>query len=201
MSWLSGEERAWKILADCNPEDVSRRAKVTFDRVSGQYVLKSFGLDILVSPMEKKIVSNSLMGDILLHKLSCFSILSILCYLNNAQEVSPTAKLVRPEETSGGQIYLKGSHILPLDKIAYTYGNDVEGFLLRGNELGGEQLKYGDASLRLFPFPRIPIIVILWKSDEEFPARVDLLFDSTCDLHLPADVVWSTAMMSVLIML
>lgn len=201
MCFSSGEERAWKILADCKPEDVSQRAKVTFDRVSGLYVLKSFGLDIFVSPMEKKIVSNSLVGDILLHKLSCFSILSILCYLNNAQEVSLTAKLVRPEDTGGGQIYSKGSHVLPLDKIAYKYGNDVEGFLLRGIELGGEQLKYGDASLRLFPFPRTPIVIILWKSDEEFPARADLLFDSTCDLHLPADVVWSTAMMSVMIML
>ena len=201
MCWLSGEERAWKILADCNPEDVSQRAKVTFDRVSGLYVLKTFGLDILVFPMEKKIVSNSPMGDRLLHKLSCFSILSILCYLNNAQEVPSAAKLVRPEETSGGQIYLKGSHVLPLDKIAHKYGNDVEGFLLRGSELGGEQLKYGDASLRLFPFPRIPVTLILWMRDEEFPARADLLFDSTCDLHLPADVVWSTAMMSVMIML
>jgi hypothetical protein len=41
----------------------------------------------------------------------------------------------------------------------------------------------------------------LWLEDDEFPARLDLLFDSTCAMHLPTDIIWSIAMMSVLIML
>ena len=60
---------------------------------------------------------------------------------------------------------------------------------------------YGDASLRLFPFPRVSVTIIVWKGDKEFASRADLLLDSTCELHLPVDIVWSTAMMSVLVML
>ncbi|MBI3593004.1 MAG: DUF3786 domain-containing protein, partial [Nitrospirae bacterium] len=46
-----------------------------------------------------------------------------------------------------------------------------------------------------------PVALILWAADEEFPSRVDLLFDSTCELQLPLDIIWSIAMMSLLLML
>lgn len=96
---------------------------------------------------------------------------------------------------------MNGTHVLPLDMVANEYHNDKQGFLDRGLELRGEKLDYGDASIQLNPFPRIPISVLLWEGDEEFPARCKLLFDSTSKLHLPADVLWSTAMMTLLIML
>ena len=62
-------------------------------------------------------------------------------------------------------------------------------------------MKYGDASLQLLPLPRIPISLTLWLEDDEFPARVDIMFDSTCELQLPTDIIWSVAMMSALVML
>jgi hypothetical protein len=43
--------------------------------------------------------------------------------------------------------------------------------------------------------------LLLWKKDPEFTARAGLLFDSSARLHLPVDVIWSTAMMSLLAML
>jgi hypothetical protein len=83
--------------------------------------------------------------------------------------------------------------------VAQRFGKDKEGFLQKGKGLGGEQVKYGDASVKLYPFPRIPAILTLWLEDEEFPARVDLMFDSTCDMHLATDIIWSIAMMCVLL--
>jgi hypothetical protein len=55
--------------------------------------------------------------------------------------------------------------------------------------------------MRLFPFPRVPVTLILWGADEEFSARAGMFFDVTCEQHLPMDVIWSTAMTSVLILL
>jgi hypothetical protein len=49
--------------------------------------------------------------------------------------------------------------------------------------------------------PRIPVTLILWLSDKEFPAQADFLFNSTCEIQLPLDILWSIAMMSVLVML
>jgi hypothetical protein len=49
--------------------------------------------------------------------------------------------------------------------------------------------------------PRIPLTVILWLGDEEFPSRADLLFDSSAALHVPLDINWSLAMMSLIALL
>nr|NIP92808.1 DUF3786 domain-containing protein [Akkermansiaceae bacterium] len=67
----------------------------------------------------------------------------------------------------------------------------------RGLDLGGWALSFGDASVELLPLPRIPVSLILWKGDDEFPSRADLLFDSSCEMHLPLDIIWSAAMLSV----
>ena len=149
----------------------------------------------------KDIFSHSPNGNCLLNDLAFYSRLSILWYLINARDILLSGELAKPSDMSGGLIFTSGTHMLPLDKIAERYGDDIPGFLRRGAELGGEQPGYADVSLRLFPFPRVPVYILLWQQDCEFPARSALLFDSTCEAHLPPDIIWSTAMMSLLVML
>ena len=201
LNTQTGEWQAWEILEGLDPENVCSNAKVTYDSSLKKYTLNSFGQDIIVSMADKVIDSDSQESDLLLNKLGDYSRLSILWYLVNAKSIAFTHKLVRPEDLKGGNIYSKGTHVLPLDRISDKNGSDTEGFLKRGMEIGGEILNYGDASLRLFPLPRVPVTIIVWKGDEEFSPRSDLLFDSTCEHHLPVDIIWSTAMMSVLVML
>ena len=201
QDWLDGEERAWDIVAELNPEDVSLRAKAVYDELSRHCILPLFNEEIFVSPKNRKIWGNSPKADFLLNELRYYSRLSVLWYLIQAKNIPLSGKLINPSNTGNGLMFSKGSHVLPLDKIAERYGNDIQGFLRRGGEFGGVQLSYGDASFRFFPFPRVPVILLLWKSDGEFPARADLLFDSTCTVHLPMDIIWSTAMLSILIML
>lgn len=197
----TGEDRAWEILTGLNPDDVCKRALVSFDKESFAYMLKSFGNDFQFSLNDKKISGNSPDNDLFLNKLGYFFRLSALYYLSNAKDIPLTHRLIKPFNIKGGQLFFRGTHVLPLDKIAGKYCNDINGFIKKGELLGGEELQYGDASLRLLPFPRVPVILIIWKADEEFPARADLLFDSTCEFQLPIDIIWSIAMMSILVML
>ncbi len=195
-----GEDKAWEILATLKPEDVCRAADATWDAASASYTVKSFGMDFIVSPRERSISSVAPGSGALLGKLSYFFRLAVLRYLVNAREIGCTGRLVKLEHIRGGEIFIRGSHVLPLDSVANKYGRDKDGFLRRGAELGGEPMRHGDASLRLYPLPRVPVVVALWLEDEEFPARADLLFDSTCALQLPTDIIWSVAMMCALMM-
>ena len=197
----SGEEKAWEILRGMNPVDVCRSASVVFDGRSGSYVLRSLGMDLHIDPGSKKIHCDAPDGPRLLDKLGYFSKMSILWYLAGVREIPLSGKLIKPENLKGGLIFFRGTHVLPLDGLASRYQDDKKGFILRGEELGGEKTCYGDASVRLFPFPRVPVEIILWKGDEEFPPRADLLFDSTCELHLALDVLWAVAMQSILMMM
>ena len=198
----SGENKAWEILATLDPNDVCKAAAVSYDPASGSYQVKSFGMDFHVSPGEKTIISHDPASGVLLQRLGDFFRLSILWYLVNAKNVPCAGRLVKLQNIRGGDIFTKGSHVLPLDKVAQKYGSNKDGFVEKGKNLGGEILKeFGDVSVRLLPFPRLPVIVTLWTADEEFPTRVDLMLDSTCELQLPTDIIWSIAMMTVLIML
>ncbi len=197
---VTGEEKAWEDLNSLNPSDVCRKARVFYDR-EDSYILKSFGMDFSVHPAKREIKNIQPEGEIILKKYSYFFNLSALCYLINAKDIPLSEKLVKPAGLKGGEIFFRGSHVLPLDKITERYGNDRTGFIERGKNLNGNIMNYGDASVELLPLPRIPVTLILWLSDDEFPARADLLFDSTCEQHLPLDIIWSIAMMSVLVML
>ena len=197
----SGEEHAWGLLSDLDPEDVCRRADVGFDYPAGCFKLRLFSADILVFTGYRRISGDSPAADILLEQLGGYARLSALWYLVGARDIPVSGKLVKPGDMGGGEMYQRGTHVLPLDRIAERYGSDVPGFLARGRELGSEQAEYGDASLRLFPFPRVPVVLLLWKKDPEFVARAGLLFDSSARFHLPVDVIWSTAMISLLAML
>jgi len=196
----SGENKAWSILETSNPDDLCRNASVAFDRESGCYLVKSYGVDFIVSLPDKRITSQSTGSDVLLQRLGGFFRLSILWYLTRAREIPCAGKLVKLQQVRGGDIFSRGSHVLPLEKVAAKYGRNKTGFLEKGKTLGGEEVKLADAAVRLYPFPRIPVVVALWLEDAEFPARADILLDSTCDLQLPTDVLWSVAMMSLLIL-
>jgi hypothetical protein len=196
-----GEDKAWQILASMGPEAVCRAADASYDARTSSYTIKSWGMDVVVSVMERSMTSTAEGSAVLLQRLGYFSRLSILWYLVSVKDVVCTGTPVKLENIPGGDIFTRGSHALPLDKVAQKYGRDKAGFIEKGKRLGGEITKGGDASIRLLPLPRIPVILTLWLEDEEFPPRVDLFFDSTCGMQMPVDMLWSVAMMSILIML
>ncbi len=195
-----GEDKAWEILSALNPNAVCRAATVAYDTAAASYTIKSFGMDFTVSVKEKTITGAAEGSTVLLQKLSYFFRLSLLWYLVSVKDIACTGRPMKLEQIPGGDIFTKGSHALPLEKVAEKFGKDKKGYIEKGRRLGAELATMGDVSLRLFPLPRIPVILVLWLEDEEFPARADLLFDSTCSLQLPTDIIWSVAMLTVLMM-
>ncbi|MHB8846293.1 MAG: DUF3786 domain-containing protein [Nitrospirota bacterium] len=195
-----GEDKAWELLATLKPDDVCKAASVSYDTTAGAYVIKSFGMEFAVSTRDKSITRDAPESDVLLKEPGFFR-LSVLWYLVHAKNIDCTGRLVKPLNMKGGDIFTRGSHVLPLDQLAAKYGKDKERFIQKGISLGGELEQLGDAAIRLYPLPRVPVVLSLWLEDEEFAARADLFFDSTCDLQIPTDIAWSIAMMCLLVML
>ena len=102
---------------------------------------------------------------------------------------------------SGGEIYRKGAHMLPLGRLAAQFDHDAAGFRRAAEGLGGEELEYGDVSCRLYPFPKLPVSISIWFSDDEFSERADLFFDTSSNGQFPPDVLWGIAAMCVELLL
>jgi len=197
-----GEAKAWETLVALKPKDVSAGAKAAWDATTGTYTIKSFGVDFVVSPAARSISSDDPQATLFLGRYRDFFLLALLWYMTSAKDIPPTERLIRPLDVKGGQRFFTGTHVLPLDRIQEKFGKDKAGFILRGLQFGAEIASFGDASVRLYPLPRVPVTVIHWLEDEEFPARTSLFFDSTVDYQISlSDIVWSVAMMSTLVLL
>ena len=51
----------------------------------------------------------------------------------------------------------------------------------------GRPLDFGDVGVRIQAFPFIPLALILWRGDAEFPAEGKLLFDDSVKEYLPVE--------------
>ncbi len=196
-----GESKAWDALEVLLPKEVCSDAGVSFDEAARSYVIHSFGREFMVTPGTRAITSSDPRAAVFLDRYKDFFRLSVLGYLASAKNIPPTNRLIRPIDVKGGQRFFAGTHVLPLDRIEERFGRDKNAFIERGLGFNAEIFRAGDAAIHLHPLPRVPVTIILWLQDEEYPARVTLFFDSTVDFQLSlSDIVWSVAMLSALVM-
>jgi hypothetical protein len=193
---FTGEAHAWELLSRQNPSDIVSRAGAVYDPEEGVFLLSCFGSDILISVQNRSIDSFSDNGRVLISKFKFLSILAILRYLIHAENTPETENLIKPSDLPGGDFFLFGTHVLPLDQLADRFGNNLDAFIKKTAMIGGKPLSFGDASVKLYPFPKFSVVLILWAGDDEFPAKASLLIDSNSCSHFPIDVIWSTAMMT-----
>jgi len=196
IEWL-GEEQNWEALGGMDPSDVEKRTGAIFDHASSAYVLECLGQDIRVNLKTQQITSDSRYGSVLTEDLREFSWLPFLHYLVHAQDVPPSENFVNPSTLPGGQIFVQGAHVLPLPQVAAQFDGKRDAFLERVAQLAGTPVDHGDVAALFLPFPRTPVMFIVWFGDDEFPAESSLLVDSGCTTHLSPDVVWAMAMMTV----
>jgi len=189
-----GEKAAWESLRRADPGHPAKGA--LFE--NGSYVIRSFGADIRVDPGNETISTPSGEVDALLRKFGYFYNHVALSWLLKANGKSAAGRLIRPADLSGGQMFFRGTHVLPLERLAARYARDKEGFLQKAMALGAKPGGFGDASAAFYPVNGLPMHVILWLEDDEYPARADLLLDSAWEIALPLDIIWSAAMLVVL---
>lgn len=173
----------WERLRKCDPKDVERRALVAFRE--GMYLVPFLGELYGVDPNGAFI---PLRGKGPSPELQ----VSVIEYLLGAKELEPSGRWMLMKDLKGGRGFAQ-SHPLPHEGILGLYGRDREGFLQRGLQLGGEPMRFGDASVILKPLPRIPMLFVLWEGDEEFPPRLNVLFDQTASEHLRLDALYGLA--------
>jgi hypothetical protein len=196
-----GEQYAWERVRGLDPGDVCRRCGATHDAALSAYRLPFYGETVVVSPGEGTIAGDSEAAELLLGRFGYFSRISILTYLATSRAIPPAGRLIAPAEMKTGDIYFRGSHVLPLNRVSAAFGSNADAFVARGRLFGGNPGRHGDASLRFLPFHNFAVEMILWLEDDEFPARADLLFDAAVDELAPPDIVWSVGMLTTLVML
>jgi hypothetical protein len=106
----------------------------------------------------------------------------------------PDGRDASEKDLPGGVTFFQGPHALHVRPIAVRFGRDPDGFEALGKAFGAEFRNYGDKSVRFYPFPLIPVTYVLWTADDEFPASVSVLFDSSITRWFALDMVFTLVM-------
>ena len=180
------KDKLSKELRLLKPEQVCDRACVRFSR-EGFYSIDSMGGEYRIYLDEERVEETG--GDPL--ALDPDFQLALFSYLIYAQGIGLTGKWVSEKDFKGGSTFFRGPHQLPAAPLVKKFGRDAGLFLEAGKALGGKPLDFGDLSLEFSVLPRVPLACVLWVQDEEFPARVSFLFDSSIEAHLELDVIFA----------
>ena len=160
MSYEAAINKAWDVLAKLNPSEAS--------------AVKFLADEYTVDFKEKKVLS-----------LSCnaqakdFTAILILHYLVHQINGLPklTGEWLSFKELSGVEGYLPAFKKRTLEPILKKYGSHPEGILSALDRLPGRRVDQGDIGIVIEVFEGVPVLITLWRPDEEFGPEVNMLFD------------------------
>ncbi len=198
---ISGEEKAWQAVESQDPGTIADNVEIFYDEQGNRFSLLCFGFPVSVYPAERRLEYGEPLAAALSDAEDEFFGFSLLHFLAGRRGNKETGILIHPKELPGGIIFVQGTHMLPLGELSRKYEKAGDRFMQAGAALNGERERYGDASIRLRPFPRVPVVLVLWEKDDEFPARADLLFDASVRYVLPVDIAWATALTCITLLL
>jgi hypothetical protein len=184
------ESEYWDELARLNPETVCIRTMADYQVRQRGYTLPILNQDYVVLPYQKEIRSFVEGGTPKGEDLTTQFILMVLFYFLKTKNIPLDRKWISEKDLLGGEAFFRGPHALSVDLIEKKYGDNPEGFIEAGKALGGTPVRFGDRSIAMDVFPRIPIIYILWMGDEEFPTKAGVLFDASIGSHFTLDMIW-----------
>jgi len=113
----------------------------------------------------------------------------ILHYLTQARGTPFTNKVITYGQIEGAKFYTPIFLQRSLQPILKNFGQRPELLLELAQRIGGQKAPFGDISVRIDPFPRVRIFIILWRGDAEFPANGNILFDGNIGHYLSSEDV------------
>ena len=179
----------FKELAEQNPEDVCKRALCRYDDVKKCYDLSVWGDEYAIYPYELKI-------DRLSKRFQCpheYLYVFIIHYLLKSKETILFKEWISEKDIPGGATFFRGPHEIPTNLISSRYSDDIDKFRKTCDQLDGIPLSMADAAYVFKITPRIPVAVLYWDGDDEFPPESKILFDKSVTEHLALDIIFALA--------
>jgi len=108
----------------------------------------------------------------------------ILHYLLSAKGTPIANKLIAFKELPGGDSYSRTFSKRAIEPFVEHFGERPYLLIDIAGELGGHRVAYGDVAVAVDAFSRVPITIVLWQGDEEYPPQGDILFDAAISDYL-----------------
>jgi hypothetical protein len=108
----------------------------------------------------------------------------ILHYLTQATGVPIADKPIAFPELPEGANYFPTFSKRSIEPLTKYFGKEPRRLMEAAEKLGGRKVDYGDVAVAINGFSRVPITLVLWQGDTEFPPRSNILFDASIPGYL-----------------
>lgn len=157
------------------------------DRVTIEYLDQSYIISIPAMEISLKDSLNHGQGEAGSEDIDLKDRILILHYLITAKGTPNTGKLIGFKQVPGGLFEYASLSREVLAPLLRHFGKEPERLVEAAANLGGSEVGYGDAAVSIKAFPNVPMVIVLWRGDDEFPPNASILFDSTVSDYLSTE--------------
>ena len=125
--------------------------------------------------------------DLINEQLPNFQQALLLYYLITADGTPLANKWVSFADLPDGRMYNAAFQGYSGDEIVKAFGFDLDAFKSACLKTGGSPVELGSASFTFQALPCVPLMLIYWLGDEDFPSSCKILFDESACHYLPID--------------
>lgn len=119
----------------------------------------------------------------------------ILHYMLAGEMPSPARHWISYREIPGAGFYFGAFVKRAVEPLKKVFGRNIAGFSRAARKLNATEIGSGDAGFEFSVLPAVPLQLIIWSGDDEFPPEANILFDKTIGRILsPEDVAWLAGM-------
>ena len=111
----------------------------------------------------------------------------LLYYFNIADGTAVEGNWISFSELPHGKFYNQAFQGYTGREVSRLFKDDLQAFKTAAEKLGGMGQNLGDASYAFWALPRVPVLVVYWLGDEEFPSSAQILFEASACHYLTTD--------------
>lgn len=120
----------------------------------------------------------------------------LLHYLQAETIPPPSDTLIAYREIPGAAFYFSAFVKRAIDPLKKVFGDNLQKLEQAALKLNGQKIPAGDAGFHFLVLPKLPLQIILWEGDDEFPSEANVLFDENIGDYLsPEDAAWLAGML------
>jgi hypothetical protein len=118
---------------------------------------------------------------------SQFELAILLYYFATADGAPEEGTWISFTDLPNGKFYTQAYQGYTGSELVRAFGDDLERFKKACQHLNGSPQALGDASYRFEALPRVPLLVVYWLGDEDFPGSAQVLFDASVSHYQTTD--------------
>ena len=120
-------------------------------------------------------------------ELNDFDMTMLAYYFDVSDSVPLAREWIAFKQIPGGMFYAQAFQGYSGDELLRVFGDNLDAFIKASEKIGGRQEAFGSAAFSYQILPHVPIMVVCWLGDDDFPSSYRMLFDASAHHHLVTD--------------